>query len=139
MTDKMRTIITVRTGEPGIIFVNWSDGISAALDARRILGKNLPVEKNFARVQVLKWGHGISWDDGTEIGADRLWLETLSATGHDDAREFLDWRLRHDLSLTDAATALGISRRMVAYYSNGEKPVPRAISLACKGWKLEAA
>jgi hypothetical protein len=26
---------------------------------------------------------------------------------------------------------------MVAYYSNGEKPVPRPILLACKGWEVE--
>ena len=56
--------------------------------------------------------------------------------GHDDAREFLEWRLRHGLSLTKTAEALDISRRMVAYYSNGEKPIPRAILLACKGWEV---
>jgi len=28
---------------------------------------------------------------------------------------------------------------MVAYYANGEKPVPRAILLACKGWEAEQA
>jgi predicted transcriptional regulator len=50
-----------------------------------------------------------------------LWLETLSATGHSDVRAFLEWRLRHALSLSKAADALGVSRRMVAYYSNGEK------------------
>jgi predicted transcriptional regulator len=44
-----------------------------------------------------------------------------------------------DYSLTKAAEALGISRRMVAYYSNGEKTVPRAILLACKGWKADRA
>jgi hypothetical protein len=25
---------------------------------------------------------------------------------------------------------------MVAYYSNGEKPVPKSILLACKGWEV---
>lgn len=33
------------------------------------------------------------------------------------------WRLRHALSLSKAADALGVSRRMVAYYSSGEKKV----------------
>jgi hypothetical protein len=50
-----------------------------------------------------------------------------------------EWRLRHGLSLTKAAEALGLSRRMVAYYANGEKSVPRAIQLACKGWEAEQA
>jgi len=63
-------------------------------------------------------------------------LENLSATGHGDARTFLQWRLRHGLSLAKTADALGLSRRMVAYYSNGEKPVPKSILLACKGWEV---
>jgi predicted transcriptional regulator len=54
-------------------------------------------------------------------------------------REFLEWRLRHGLSLSGTADAPGISRRMVAYYSNGEKPVPRPILLACKGWEVSHA
>ena len=58
-------------------------------------------------------------------------------TGHEDARSFLEWRLRHALSLNKAADALGISRRMVAYYSNGEKKVPKPILLACRGWEVE--
>ena len=61
------------------------------------------------------------------------------AIGRGDAREFLEWRLRHGLSLSGAAEALGLSRRMVAYYSNGEKPVPRAILPACKGWEVKRA
>jgi transcriptional regulator with XRE-family HTH domain len=62
----------------------------------------------------------------------------LSVTGHDDARCFLEWRLRHALSLSKTAVALGISRRMVAYYSNGDRKVPRPILLACLGWELES-
>jgi Helix-turn-helix len=81
----------------------------------------------------------VVWPSGAELGADTLWLETLSATGHPDSRAFLEWRLRHGLSLSAAAQALGISRRMVAYYSNGERPVPRPILLACKGWEVERA
>src|SRR3546814_11698279 len=64
-----------------------------------------------------------------------LWLETLSATGHGDVRAFLEWRLRHALSLSKAADALGVSRGMVAYHSNGEKKVPKPIFLARRGWQ----
>ncbi|MBA4162819.1 MAG: hypothetical protein C0515_12215, partial [Novosphingobium sp.] len=67
-------------------------------------------------------------------GADSLWLETLTAIGRDDARQFLQWRLANGLSLARAAEELGHSRRTVAYYSNGTRPVPKAILLACKGW-----
>ncbi len=61
------------------------------------------------------------------------------ATGHADARTFLEWRARHGLSLSKAAEALGLSRRMVAYYSSGEKPVPKAVLLACRGWEVVEA
>ena len=71
--------------------------------------------------------------------SETLWLETLSAIGRADTREFLEWRLRHGLSLNETAKALGVSRRMVAYYSNGEKPVPKPILLACKGWEVSHA
>ena len=40
-------------------------------------------------------------------------------------------------SLSKAARALGISRRMVAYYESGERPIPRVVALAAKA--LEAA
>ena len=78
------------------------------------------------------------WPSGAEAGADRLWLETLSATRHADTRAFLEWRLKHGLSLSGAADALGLSRRMIAYYSNAEKPVPKTVLLACRGWEFSA-
>ena len=39
------------------------------------------------------------------------------------------------LTLEQAAQALGISRRMLIYYRDGEKPIPRAVWLACLGWE----
>src|SRR3546814_16996651 len=51
----------------------------------------------FAKVEVGDWGHSLAWPSGAELGADMLWLETLSATGHGDVRAFLEWRLRHAL------------------------------------------
>ena len=34
-----------------------------------------------------------------------------------------------------AALALGVSRRTLAYYRSGAKPVPRTVALACLGWE----
>lgn len=31
----------------------------------------------------------------------------------------------------------GLSRRQVAYYASGERPVPRTVLLVCKGWEAE--
>jgi hypothetical protein len=141
--DKMRTITAVRAKAPATLVVRWSDGTKAGIDLSRLLRRRplqpLRDAAAFARVRLGEWGHSVEWPSGVALSADTLWLETLSATGRQDNRAFLEWRLRNGLSLTKAAEALGLSRRMIAYYSNGEKPVPRAILLACKGWEVSAA
>ena len=59
-------------------------------------------------------------------------------------KQFAAWRKRMGYSYTDAADALGISRRQVIRYEKGEKPepgnpsgtvdvvIPRVLELACK-------
>lgn len=139
-TDKARTIAAVRAIGPASLHLAWSDGTTADLALDAVLADPafaaLREPEEFARVEVGDWGHSLAWASGAELGADSLWLETLSATGHDDVRAFLEWRLRHALSLSKAAEALGVSRRMIAYYSNGEKKVPKPILLACRGWEV---
>lgn len=139
VTDKARTITAAHAIGEASIALTWSDGTDVTLDLAPMLTDrafaSLRDPAEFARVAVGDWGHSLEWPSGAELGADTLWLETLSATGHDDVRAFLEWRLRHALSLSKAADALGVSRRMVAYYSNGEKRVPKPILLACRGWE----
>ncbi len=125
--DTMRAIIGAEVLSDATIHLHWSDGVEA----------NLTLPAKFAQAgkpQIGDWGHSLEWPDGSEIGADSLWRDTLTALGRDDARQFLEWRLRNGLSLGKAAEALGLARRTVAYYSNGDRPVPKAILLACKGW-----
>ena len=141
--DALRTIEAVSVPEWGVLELKWSDGTRATVDVRPMLQlPALAVLRDpvlFAQATVGDWGHSIIWPGEIEIGADRLWAETLTATQRDDTRVFLDWRHRHGLSLSKAATALGLSRRAVAYYSNGEKRVPRPVLLACRGWEVEQA
>lgn len=141
--DKIRMIFSVKAKPPATIVLKWSDGTRANIDLGDMLQtKGFRALRNadaFESVGVGEWGQSIEWDSGAELGAETLWLETLSVTGHADARTFLEWRLRHGLSLSATAEALGLSRRMVAYYSSGEKPVPKPVLLACKGWEVECA
>ena len=127
--DRMRTILEVEPLAGGDIRLCWSDGT----DARAKLPDDL---QNAGAPTLGDWGHSVAWPNGVELGADTLWLRTLSAIGRDDARQFLEWRLRNGLSLSKAADALGLARRTIAYYSNGERPVPKAILLACTGWEV---
>jgi hypothetical protein len=71
------------------------------------------------------------------MGAARLFGMALEQNGRADAVEFIRWRWKHGLSLTDAREALGLSRRQLAYYASGEHEVPRTVLLACKGWEVE--
>ncbi len=126
-SDRMRTIREAELHAGGQLQLLWSDGTAATV----------PIPENFTQAgapAIGDWGHSVEWLDGSELGADTLWLDTLTALGRHEARQFLEWRLRNGLSLSKAAEALGLARRTVAYYSNGDRPVPRSILLACKGW-----
>ena len=123
-SDRMRTILSVKALGGQRLRLEWSDGTVA----------ELAVPQGKGQAEVGDWGHSLVWPDGFELGADSLWLETLDAIGRGDARHFLEWRLANGLSLAKAADALGLTRRTVAYYSNGDRPVPKTVLLACKGW-----
>lgn len=138
--EKMPTILKVEPLARARLRLHWSKGEPVQLDLAGWLEDPafapLRDPQEFSRVELGDWGHSLAWPSGVEIGADSLWLETLTARKRDDARVFLEWRLKHGLSLTKAAEALGLSRRMVAYYSSAEKPVPRTVLLACRGWEV---
>jgi hypothetical protein len=139
MNEKLRQIEGVRPEGPSALELRWSGGETAVVDLAPFFEKrafrSLADPKLFKTASLGDWGHSIAWNDGTEIGADRLWLETLSATERSDVREFLEWRMRNGLSLSKAAEALHLSRRMVAYYSSGDRDVPAYVLLACHGWE----
>lgn len=126
-SDTTRTIRAITAVGDKALRLTWSDGTVAEI--------SLPKGLSGAGVELGDWGHSLIWPDGTELGADSLWLDTLDAIGRSDARRFLEWRLNNGLSLAKAAEALGLARRTVAYYSNGDRPVPKTVLLACKGWE----
>lgn len=88
----------------------------------------------FARAHVGEWGNSIEWID-EEFGADNVYAWAREQAGEVSHEMFDGWMRRNGLSLTGAAEALGISRRMVSYYRTAHKPIPRAIWLACLGWE----
>lgn len=90
----------------------------------------------FAQAEVGFAGRSVDWiEDELDLGSDNLRhlaVEQAGGIGHERI-----WTWLHDtgLSLEQAAEALGISRRMLIYYRDGEKPIPRSIWLACLGWE----
>lgn len=91
----------------------------------------------FARVQIGEWGHSVHWNDEIDLGADRLYERCKEQAGELSPRQFDAWMKQHQLSLTTAADALGLSRRMIAHYRTGSRPIPKVVGLACKGWEVQ--
>jgi DNA-binding XRE family transcriptional regulator len=92
----------------------------------------------FARVALGDLGTDIVWDNGLDMSAETLWHLAQEQTGFSmSPAAFRQWREAHDLTMEQAATQLGLSRRMIAYYEKGSKPIPRLVALATRG--LDAA
>jgi hypothetical protein len=131
------TLESVKALQPWIIRTIWSTGETLDVNLQAVFKR-----KAFAEIrqpEVFKKVHVnqgcIEWFD-TELGADNVYAwgkEQSDAVSHE---MFGAWMARNSLSLSTAATALGISRRMVSYYKTAAKPIPRAIWLACLGWEI---
>lgn len=92
----------------------------------------------FATAQIIPGeGWEVVWPNvDIQIGADTLWLDAQAQCAPDEnTRIFAQWRARHGLSLNQAAQALGVTPRTISAYGSGNRPVPRYMALACKGWE----
>lgn len=138
-------IVSVTAGRrPHTLSIQWDSGEVSLVDVSGLIGSfrfYAPLRdklKLFRQVQVGEYGVDIVWPGGLDMSNDTLWRlaqEQSGATMTADA--FRDWRKRHAYTLQEAAKALGLSRRMVAYYEQGERPIPRIVALATRA--LEAA
>jgi hypothetical protein len=120
----------------------WANRMRTVYDMRpliegRMTFAPLRAPELFAMALVIEDGLGIGWP-GTEAdcSADRLWHAARPQNNPFPdavmtADDFKGWLARHGLSLSGAASLLGISRRQVAAYASGEKSVPRLVFLAC--------
>ncbi len=120
--------------------IHWDNGLKIRADVSGVIAKlafYAPLRKSdrrFAAVKVGDLGTDIVWDCGIDMSADTLWRLCMEQSGLTMSSEALrNWRKKRSFSLDDAAEALGISRRMIAYYESGKKPVPRIVALATRG------
>lgn len=128
----------VKALEPYRLQTTWSTGEVLEVDVGDILRKNqalhpILMPDVFARVHVDDWG-SLEWLD-SELGADNVYAWSKEQAGKVSHEMFGNWMHRNGLSLTTAAQALGISRRMVSYYRTAQKQIPRQTWLACLGWE----
>jgi transcriptional regulator with XRE-family HTH domain len=132
------------TGKKYSLAVTWEDGRETEISlAGPITGLRVfaPLREGvwFERVQVADFGWAIRWMDGLDFSADSLWRLAEEQAGQAmSAEQFGKWRKKHRLTLDGASDLLGLSRRMVAYYEKGEKPIPKPVWLACRAIDAEA-
>src|SRR5580692_8771357 len=131
-------IVAVAPGEqPMTLRVRWDKGeeslidISGMIQSFRVYAPLRQSPELFRQVRVGEYGTDVVWTDEIDMAADtlrRLAQEQTGETMTPDA--FRHWRERKAYTLDEAARALGLSRRMVAYYEKGDRPIPRVVALA---------
>lgn len=90
----------------------------------------------FAQAKVGLGGWSVEWvEDELDLGSDNLRNLAIEQAGGIGHERIWNWLHETGLSLEQGAEALGISRRMLIYYRDGEKSIPRHIWLACLGWE----
>jgi len=130
--------------EPMSLRVGWNKGdesvidVSVMIESFRVYAPLRHSPELFRQVRVGEYGTDVVWTDEIDMSTDTLWRlaqEQAGATMTPD--EFRHWRERKAYTLDTAAKALGISRRMVAYYEEGKRAIPRVVTLATRGLDLE--
>lgn len=145
---KLPTIKAVRALKRHQVEVIWSTGRIDRVDVGEALKAHASLaparrQARFAAVKPGEWGHCLSWGglegEEIEIGADAVWRLARKQATQAGSVDFTAWRAAHGISLTEAAHCLGLSRRAVAYYESGAKPVPQVVALALRGFDAQVA
>jgi DNA-binding transcriptional regulator YiaG len=134
-----RIVVVTADEKPFTLRIRWDRGdesrvdISGMIETFRVYEPLRKAPESFRHVRVGEHGTDVVWTDAIDMSADTLWHLAREQSGATlSAEAFKDWRERKAYTLDAAATALGISRRMVAYYEEGKKPIPRVVALATR-------
>ncbi|MEJ5999659.1 hypothetical protein [Paucibacter soli] len=142
MRPKQFTLLSVKPTPSAALLLHYADGEQFELSLVDTIMRHPSLErlkdpKVFGTAKVGEHGASVIWanDDALELAASNLRARAIEQAGGVSHEFIWNWMARHELSLDAAAEALGLSRRMLAYYRSGAKPVPRTVALACLGWE----
>lgn len=123
--------------------LHYADDKAFELDLGEIIDKHPTLAKLrdpevFAQVELDEWNRGVIFagNDDLTLASDNLRAMAIEQSGEFSHQQLLTWMSHHAMTLDAAAQALDVSRRMLAYYRNGEKPIPRTVGLAMMGWDI---
>ncbi len=138
--NKNFEISTILITGPSKLRITFGDDAMMDIDLSSIISRNsflapLKDAALFSKAKISSHNRGIEWNDDIDLAGDNLRAEAVEQSGGISHERIWNWMHRNALTLDAAAAALGISRRMLAYYRNGNKPIPKHIWLACLGWE----
>lgn len=119
----------------------FRDGLTVEVDLRPWIkaSKHLrPLAEPalFATARLGGGGRVVEFGDGAiDLATDNLRNLATEQAGGIGHERLWNWMHANELTVAQAAEALGLSPRMLIYYRNGEKPIPRHVWLACVGWE----
>jgi hypothetical protein len=133
-------ITAARVIGPLVLEIDWSTGETLRADLTALAKPPYDALRDtafFDRMVRDDCGHGLDWPGGLDLGADMLYEFSRRQAGLPTASDFDQWMQRNGLSLAKAAETLGMTRRMIAHYRTGSRPIPKVVGLACKGWEAQ--
>ena len=135
--SKPPLIRSVKARAPTMLEIVWSTGERLTVDVSRLVKRfklYAPLRSSalFGRAKADPWGHAVNWPGDIDMGADQLYELAREQAGNWGPEQFAAWMTGH-----------GLSRRMIAHYRTGSRPIPRVVALACEGlstrWKKRVA
>jgi DNA-binding transcriptional regulator YiaG len=134
-----RIVAVTADKKPLTLRIRWDTGDESSVDVSGPIGTFRvyePLRRSpelFGQVRVGEHGTDIVWSNEIDMAVDTLWRLAQEQSGVTmSPSAFKDWRERRAYTLDAAARALGLSRRMVSYYEQGAKPIPRVVALATR-------
>lgn len=134
------SIKNIEPVEPLRMVITFGDDATMNIDMNKLISRYpvlqpLKDPSLFLKARVDGFGRNVVWSDDIELAGDNLRAEAVEQCGGISHERIWNWMHRNNLTLDAAAEALGMSRRMLVYYRNGDKPVPKHVWLACLGWE----
>lgn len=142
--DPQHTLTVARALPELRLSLEFADGFAATVNlkdwSRRKALRALADPTVFRRARLGKrGGYVVFVTDDLELAADNLRNLALEQSGGIGHERIWNWLHRNGLTQEQAATAIGISRRMLNYYLSGAKAIPLTVWLACVGWESQRA
>jgi hypothetical protein len=141
MTEDIARVTKVRTIRDHILRVRFAgEHRDLELDMTGLIARSahfapLMDAKTFAGASIVEQGLGLSWPVATKWGQLDVSAATLKRIAEEQqpmtGADFGEWRTALGLSLAEAATLLGVSRRTIMGYLKKGK-LPPIVAIACR-------